>query len=445
MAVVIDGSANAISYTASLDSTKGATSGNPAPSAGYILAANPSAASGLYWIAPPGQTAQQLYCDMAYDGGGWMLIASNDWRDTTIPSGTSRQSTSYELDRNGGTALVGAQGINPNGDYIIGNLINYLPFDQVRITGWGYQSTNGTYSYPAGSFSNNQGTTLKSIWPLNSKGSDRLLEIVPRAYVTITGTDYPGANYFILDAIKQDRVNGGYTANANQTTIGAAGVGDATGDPTAGTYTGHGATEGAGEGWYNTTTNNDAQGYATWVKDTTDYTKTITIPAGITMSATAAGSFVATGRIVNSTRFTNNTRVALSTSSNYTMWSAGNVTKLQANTTLIILGQMCFTGGSDAGYYECGAWWQIGSSGKRYDGLIHTAAADSAVDTQVHVGWHIMGQYTTTATGALAVSIGWTTADSSVVRPHEVWNPNATDDARSQQHTSEILILEVGN
>eukprot|EP00043_Microstomoeca_roanoka_P001546 m.33401 g.33401 ORF g.33401 m.33401 type:complete len:627 (-) comp10878_c0_seq1:163-2043(-) len=49
---------------------------NPAGSASAILAANPSAASGLYWIQPTGEMAPALtYCDMTFMGGGYMLAA----------------------------------------------------------------------------------------------------------------------------------------------------------------------------------------------------------------------------------------------------------------------------------------------------------------------------------------------------------------------------------
>jgi len=454
MSITFNGSANTISYSSSLDATKGASSSNPAPSAGYILAANPSASNGLYWIAPPGATAQQIYCDMGEgpDGTkGWMLVASNNAADTSIPGGTGKESQTYELDRNStNSALAGTvgTGITPNGDYIIGNLINYLPWQSVRVIAWGRNSLNGTYTWPS-----NLGTYITATWtpPTSVTGADRLTTVTPVASVTIGGNSSlsSSAAYFIVDNVKMDRLTGGYSANSGQSFVGAGGITVSSGDPGSGAYLGHGGATGiaggSNAGWYDSgNTNQDCQGYTTWVKDNTDYTKTIAIPSQYYLASSTVGTFACTGRIINTTRFQNNTRTTLSSSTNYTLWSPGNVTKVQSNSTLIIMGQMCFTGTGKAPNFEVGAWWQIGSSGKRYDGLLHNGVNDSTVDTQVHAGWHILGQYTTTATGALAVSIGWTPADGSSVRPHDVWNPNVSDDGRSQQHTSEIVILEIG-
>ena len=64
------------------------TQANPAQTASDILADNPLATSGLYWIKSPGMVnAQQVYCDMSYDGGGWMLIAYG--HVATVSSGSS--------------------------------------------------------------------------------------------------------------------------------------------------------------------------------------------------------------------------------------------------------------------------------------------------------------------------------------------------------------------
>ena len=423
-----------LTATVHSDNTIGLSSANPAESAAQILAVAPSSADGLYWIQPGGSglAAQQIYCDMT--GGGWMMIASNNASSTTIPGAAGKNSSSYELDRTGelGTA-------SPNSDYIIGSMINSLAFSQVRVYGFGYGSTNGSTTWPS-----SLGTTIIATWTLNSKGADRLKEIVPLDRVTIGGTGNlnSGAAYFILDGIKADRLGDGtYNANTGQSTVGGIGVTSSTGDPNQGTYLGHAGTTGQGggsnQGWYNTSGSvSDCQGYTTWVKDTTDYTNSIIIPAAYTLS----GTTTAPGRIVNITRWQNNTRTALSSSTSTTLWSPGNVNKLIANSKLIIMGQMPFKQTADG---EVGAWWQIGSSGIRRDGIVHTGSGFGTNDVGMKYAWHIKCAYTTSSTGNLAVTIGWTTANSTSKKPGEVWNPNATDDGRSQQHTSDLMIIEV--
>lgn len=55
----------------------GTSSANYAESAEAILAANPSATSGVYWVKPYWYTGSpfQVYCNMTTDGGGWMMLA----------------------------------------------------------------------------------------------------------------------------------------------------------------------------------------------------------------------------------------------------------------------------------------------------------------------------------------------------------------------------------
>ena len=55
----------------------GTSSENYAESAEAILAANPSATSGVYWVKPYWYTGSpfQVYCNMTTDGGGWMMLA----------------------------------------------------------------------------------------------------------------------------------------------------------------------------------------------------------------------------------------------------------------------------------------------------------------------------------------------------------------------------------
>jgi hypothetical protein len=214
-------------------------------------------ARGTYWIKPTGYggSAQQVYCDFD-DNGGWMLVASNNALETLIPGGTSRNTSSYFLNRSGSLGTS-----DPNRDYVIGSMIDNLSFTKVRILGFGWDSTNGTYSFPR-----NLGEYVNIEWTLTTTGSSRYTEKVARANVTVTGTGTisPNASYFILDAVQNDV---SLNANTNQSTLGAAGVASSSGDPSDGCYFGHGSSEGSFEGWYNSgNTARNSQGYTTWVR-----------------------------------------------------------------------------------------------------------------------------------------------------------------------------------
>jgi hypothetical protein len=214
-------------------------------------------ARGTYWIKPTGYggSAQEIYCDFDANGG-WMLVASNNAADGTIPGGTARNTSEFFINRGG---VLGSS--NPNGDYIIGSILDDMVFSKVRIIGWGFASTNGTYSFPS-----NLGTYVTAQWDLTTTGNSRYTEKVSRGNVTIggNGTIANSANYFVLDAVQN---NIGFNANTNQSTIGGAGVQSPSGDPWEGCYLGHGISEGSYEGWYNTDSSaNDSQGYTTWVR-----------------------------------------------------------------------------------------------------------------------------------------------------------------------------------
>ena len=239
----------------------------PAQNGVQIKAYNPDAPSGLYYIKPDGWTgaAQQIYVDMDHHGGGWMLVSSNYSQWSDIPSGNSRHSTDYELNR-GGLGPLGTP--DPNRDYIIGAIIDDIPFSAVRVWGFGHGSTNGTYTWPY-----NLGKDVVALWGLTTSGVNRQTEVRLRwdGLVRVEGVTGLGsaAQYFSLDGIRQDRLNGGYSANSNQTTIGGIGANGASGDPTTGTYLGHGTNENNGsfEGWYDSHNNRpDCDGYTTWVK-----------------------------------------------------------------------------------------------------------------------------------------------------------------------------------
>ena len=243
-----------------IDATIGATQSNPAISALQIKAANPGATSGLYWIKPIGYaTAQQIYCDMTNDGGGWMLVASSNASSSTIPGGTGRNSSSYYLNRSGALGTA-----SPDNDYIIGNIINDLMFQEAKVIAFGRGTTNGSTTFSS------RGTWLSAQWTLNSVGSDRLIEVRPRSVVSIGGNSSlsGSAAFFVLDGIQRDFVaDGSFNANANQSTLGGVGVAGNNGDPNTGCYMGHGTSEGSYEGWYDASGGAaNCQGYTTWVR-----------------------------------------------------------------------------------------------------------------------------------------------------------------------------------
>lgn len=156
---------------------------------------------------------------------------------------------------------------------------------------------------------------------------------------------------------------------------------------------------------------------------------------------TTTGTVVAqSGHVIGVTSFSNNTPTALSGSSNYTLWSAGNVTKKISNSKLIIMGTLPFRDGQS---YFMGEWWQIGSSGKRYDGITQHGYASDAGDASVQFGWQIVGEYDSTETGNLAVSVGWTPRNGGSDNPGTTWNPGPNQDGRAQQKSSTLTIIEV--
>ena len=237
------------------------TISNPARSGLELHRYDPTLPNGLYYITSGGVT-QQVYVDIKR--GGWMLVASNRYGDTVIPVGTSRYSTAYELDR-GGLGALGTP--SPESDYIIGNIITTLPFSSVRVMGWGLNdATNAARTFDSESW----GGYIDVRWNLSLSGSNRFTEVNPRSATLIGGSSTLSstATYFVLDAIKCDRVNGGYGANANQTTVGAAGVSASSGDPALGCLLGHGANEDtqSTEGWYDAAgTPYNCRSYTTWV------------------------------------------------------------------------------------------------------------------------------------------------------------------------------------
>jgi len=253
-----DGSVSA--GTARLDPL--GTAINPAPSGRALYNHNPYLPAGLYYFRNSAGNVQQLYCDVP--AGGWVLYASNNANDTTIPAGTGRNTSSYFVNRNGTLGALGTA--SPNSDYLIGSFLDTFAFSEIRGVAYGRSSTNNTYNY------SNLGTYLTTQWTLSTTGTNRYNEIVPRSGITISGNSSLAsqAAYFIMDGVRAD-YNGDstYNANADQSTIGVIGVTNSNGDPTGGAYLGHGTGEGTGyyEGWYDgSTVAAVCQGYTSWCR-----------------------------------------------------------------------------------------------------------------------------------------------------------------------------------
>ena len=71
----------------------------------------------------------------------------------------------------------------------------------------------------------------------------------------------------------------------------------------------------------------------------------------------------------------------------------------------------------DGTSYFMGEYWKTGNSGNRYDGIVQHGYASDAGDSSVQFGWTINGEYDTTETGSLAVSVGWSMLILPLERP----------------------------
>ena len=216
------------------------------------------AATGLYYFSNSIGQVQELFYDSS--DSGWILYASNNAADNTLPLGTGRNSLTYTVNRNNTFGPLGTP--NPDKDFLIGSFINNFAFSKIRVFGFGYASTNSTYS-----FFGNIGTYIIAQWDAYA-----LTTVVARANVSISGNSSlaSGAAYFAGDLVLMDYLqDSAITANTNQCTIGGGGVTSSAGNPDAGCYLGHGLNEGtiSCEGWYNSVNAfYDSQGYTSWIR-----------------------------------------------------------------------------------------------------------------------------------------------------------------------------------
>ena len=213
---------------------------------------------GLYWFVNSERQIQQLY---VHNFGAfaspnrYVLIASNNAKESVIPIGTEKNSFNYRVDRNGVFGALGTP--DPEKDYIAGDFISGIDIDRIKVFGWGWNSLDGSTSFSGAT----QGTTLEVTWNASS-----LTTVVPRSEVDVIGDLHGNALYFHGDGVALDA---SLDSNAQQSTIGGVGATQATGDVSNGNYMGHGSDEisASCEGWYDSSGSAmNSQGYTTWVR-----------------------------------------------------------------------------------------------------------------------------------------------------------------------------------
>jgi len=78
----------------------GSTKDNPAASCKEILAKNPLAKDGAYWLSAGGATPFQAWCDMTTSGGGWTRCLAHRYMNT-LPTGWKKSWVNHTWSTNG--------------------------------------------------------------------------------------------------------------------------------------------------------------------------------------------------------------------------------------------------------------------------------------------------------------------------------------------------------
>tara|TARA_Y100001970_G_C14248317_1_gene869902 strand:- start:319 stop:1074 length:756 start_codon:yes stop_codon:yes gene_type:complete len=141
-----------------------------------------------------------------------------------------------------------------------------------------------------------------------------------------------------------------------------------------------------------------------------------------------------TTKVIGATRFHNNTRTSLPNQANHVWWSVSH-TKTSSTSFLFVQGQATMQGSySD----QIGEYVEYNSV-KNYSGIRHNMYGDG-----VSTDWNSY-HANNLAAGTYDLKLGWSVANSSSQRPADMWNPNASDDARDHQTGTEMIVWEIEN
>jgi len=159
---------------------------------------------------------------------------------------------------------------------------------------------------------------------------------------------------------------------------------------------------------------------------------TLTLPT--TSGTVALTSQIPTAKVINVERVQNSTRASLSnTGSTPVTLTTFTYNKQSASTSLIFI-VMIPMYGQFSGNLACDLTYGSSSA----FGSLYFAYAGGLV--QPMMGQATLTGYTTT--GSQTLTARYYSADNAAVRPGNIVNPNATDDARNIQQVSTVTVIE---
>jgi len=139
---------------------------------------------------------------------------------------------------------------------------------------------------------------------------------------------------------------------------------------------------------------------------------------------------ITTGQVLQVAVVEDSTREVFSTSADYYPVS-GAFTKISGTSKIIAVANII---GHAASAGLCGTGLKLDSTKKYVGGYS---------DSTSGVLCSGMADFGVVASGSHTIYWGWTTANASATKPFSVLNPNSSEEARSQQKVSTILVYEV--